>query len=112
MRAGIVMMESNASFAVGFSYSQKIYCQQIFVYHSEFNVFHSTSGRVATCTVFPKKQATICYDVLLPRLTVVRLGSFWKTHTEDCCLGSGSYEKIHDSSPVTISKTCFEAPPS
>ncbi|GFT74702.1 hypothetical protein NPIL_168241 [Nephila pilipes] len=40
-----------------------------------------------------KKQAIICFDVLLPRTTFVVFASSWKTHTVDCCFVSGSMHR-------------------
>ena len=45
------------------------------VYHSELTVLRCSSGMIATCRVFPKKQAYICLEVLWARSIFVRFGS-------------------------------------
>ena len=65
--------------------------KQMVVYHSELTVLRFSSTTDATWPLMPKKQAIICFDVLLPRTTFVGFASSWKTHTVDCCFVSGSY---------------------
>lgn len=74
-----------------FRISSKISGKQMVVYHSELIILRCSSRTVATWPVLPKKQATICFEVLFPRTTFVGFGSFWKTHTVDYCFVSGSY---------------------
>ena len=52
--------------------------KQIVVCHSELIVRRCTYGTVATCPVFLKKQATICFEVLRARTTFVGFYSSWK----------------------------------
>ena len=85
-----------------FLISWKTTGKQMVVYHSELTVLRCFSGTIATCSVFPKKQAIICLAVLRARATFVRFGSSWSTYTIDCCLLSGSYAQIYNSSPVTM----------
>ena len=65
--------------------------KQMVVYHSELTILRCSGGTIATCPVFPKKQAIICLEVLRARVTFVGFGSSWNTQTVDCCLLSGSY---------------------
>ena len=65
--------------------------RQMVVYHSELTVLRCSSGTIATCPVFPKKQAIICLEVLRAWTTFLGFGSSWNTHTVDCCLLLGSY---------------------
>ena len=55
---------------------------------------------------------TICIEVIFSQTTFVGFGSGSKTHTVDCCFVSSSYAHSHDSSPVMILLTSFEASPS
>ena len=64
VRARIVVVKSDPSSAVGFPYFLKNNCKQMIVYYSEFTVLRCSNGMGATCPVFPKKQATICLDIL------------------------------------------------
>ena len=86
-----------------FLISWKATGKQMVVYHTELTGLCCSSGAIATCTVFSKKQAIICLEVLRARTTFVGFGSSWNTHTVDCCLLSDSYALIHDLSPVTMS---------
>ena len=61
MRARIVVVKSDPSSAVG---------KQM-----ELTVLHCSSGAMATCSVFPKKQTIICLEVLRARATFVGFGS-------------------------------------
>ena len=45
--------------------------KQMVVYYSELTVLCCSSGTIATCSVFPKKQAFICLEVLRVRATFV-----------------------------------------
>ena len=74
-----------------FLISWKTTGKQMVVYHSKLTVQRWSSGSIATCPVFPKKQAIICLEVLRARATFVGFGSSWNTHTVDCCLLSGSF---------------------
>ena len=65
--------------------------KQMVVYHSELTVLRYSSGTIATCPGFSKKQAIICLEVLRARATLIGFGSSWNTHAVDCCLFSGSY---------------------
>ena len=65
--------------------------KQMFVRHSELTVLRYSSGTIATCPGFSKKQAIICLEVLRARATLIGFGSSWNTHAVDCCLFSGSY---------------------
>lgn len=49
------------------------------VCHSKLTVLHCSSGTVPICIVIPKRQATICFEVLRVE-TFVRFGS-WKAQT-------------------------------
>ena len=58
MRARIVVVKSNPSSEVGFlDFLEDNW--QIIVYHSELTVLSYSSGTIATCPVFPIKQAII-----------------------------------------------------
>ena len=74
-----------------FLISTKTSGKQMLVYHEELTVLQSSKDTVATCLDFLTKQATICLEVLRARMTFVDFRLSWKTHTEDCCLFSGSY---------------------
>ena len=74
-----------------FLISWKTTGKQMVVYHSQLTVLRCSSGTIATCLVFPKKQAIICLEVLRARATFVGFGLSWNTHTVDCWLLSGSY---------------------
>ena len=73
-----------------FRISPKISGKQIVVYHSELTVLRCSSETVATWPVLPKKQATICFKLLLPGTTFVGFGSSSNTLTVYCCFVSGS----------------------
>ena len=51
-----------------FLISLKISGKQMVVYHSKLSALHCTNYTVATWPVFPKKQATICFEVFPARL--------------------------------------------
>ena len=74
-----------------FRISPKTLGKQIVVYHSELTDLRCSSGTLATLSVLPKKQTTVCFEVLLTRTTFIGFGSFSKAHTMDCCFVSGSY---------------------
>lgn len=74
----------------------KISGKQMAVYHSEFAVLRCCSGMVKTCSVFWKKQATICLDLFRSRTIFVDFGSLENTHTVDCIFPLGSHAKIYD----------------
>ena len=59
--------------------------RQIVWYDSELTVRRCSSGTVAIWPVLNKKQAIICFQVLLPRITFVGFGSTSKTHTVHRC---------------------------
>ena len=65
--------------------------KQKFVYHVELADLRCSSGMIAICPVFQKKQTIIYLEVLRARATFVGYGSSWNTHTVHCCLLSGSY---------------------
>ena len=74
MRARIVVMKSDPSLAVGFPDFLEDNRQMV-VQHSELTVLRCSSGTIAICPVFPKKQAIICLEVLRARATLVGFGS-------------------------------------
>ena len=47
----------------------KITGKQMVVYHLELTVLRCFSGTIATCPVFPRKQAIICLEALRARVT-------------------------------------------
>ena len=63
-----------------FRISPKNLGKEIVVYHSEWTAIRCSSGTVATWPVLPKKQATICFEVLLSRTTFVGFGSSSNTN--------------------------------
>jgi len=60
------------------------------VFSKDFKQTNCSSGTVATLPDLPKKQAKICFEVLLPQTTFVEFSSYLKTHTVDCRFVSGS----------------------
>ena len=71
--------------------SPKTLGKQIVVFHSELTVLRCSSGTVANWPVLAKKQATICFEVFLPRTPFLRFGSSAKTHTVEYCIVLGLY---------------------
>ena len=67
---------------------------------------------VATWWNFAKKQAIICLEALLFLLHFTGGFSSGKTHIADCCFVSRSYWCTQVSSPVTMSQTRGDLPPS
>ena len=108
VRARIVMVNNDASSLFVFRISPKTLGKQIVVNHSELTVLRYST--VASLAVLPKKQVTICFQVLLPRTSFVEFGSSSTTRTVDYSFASGLYAQIHDLSHVTILSTFFEAP--
>ena len=76
---------------LGFLISCETTGKQMVVYHSELFVLCCSIGTIATCPVYPKKQAIICLEELHARATFVGFGTAWNTPTVYCCLVSGSY---------------------
>ena len=64
-----------------FLISWKTTGKQMVVYHSELTILRCSSGTIATCPVFHKKQAIICLKVLRALATFVGLVSSLNTHT-------------------------------
>ena len=71
-----------------FLISPKTSGKQMVVYHSEMTVLRRTNDKVATCPVFPKKQATICFvcEQLLLELAhferpIQSTGVYFRSHT-------------------------------
>ena len=58
-----------------FPISWRTTAKQIVVYHSELTVLRCSSGTIAKCTVFPKKQVIICLEVVRVRPIFVGFGS-------------------------------------
>ena len=52
-----------------FLISWKTTGKQMIAYHLELTVLRCSSGTIATCQVFPKKQAIICLEALRARAT-------------------------------------------
>ena len=90
----------------------KILGKQWLTYQSAVIVFLSSSGMVATWPNFAKKHAIICLEALLFLLNFTGGFSSGKTHTSDCCFVSGSYWYTQVSSPVTMTQTWGDFPPS
>ena len=63
-----------------FLISWKTTGKQMIAYHLELTVLRCSSGTIATCQVFPKKQAIICLEALRARATFAGFGSSWNTH--------------------------------
>ena len=72
MRARIVVVKSDP---LVFPISWNTTGKQMVVHHSESIVLRCSSATIATCPVFPKKQAIICLKVLRARATFVGFGS-------------------------------------
>ena len=68
-------MKSDPSSAVGFPDFLEENYKQMILYYSELTVLRCSSGTIAICPVFPKKQAIICWEVLRARATFVGFGS-------------------------------------
>ena len=97
VRVRIVMVNNDSSSLVSFSNFLEDFRQ------TNCGIsLRCSSGTVATWPYLSKKQATICFEVLLPWTTFVGFGSSSQTYTVECCLVSDSYAHMHDSSPVTI----------
>ena len=90
----------------------KILGKQWLTYQSAVIVFLSSSGMVATWPKFAKTHAIICLEALLFLLSFTGRFSSGKTHTADCCFVSGSYWYTQVASPVTMSQTLGDLPPS
>ena len=60
-----------------FLISWKTAGKQMVVYHSGLTVLHCSSGTIATCPIFLKKQAIIYLEALCARATFVGFGSSW-----------------------------------
>ena len=74
--AHIVMLNNDSSSLVLFSnFSEDKQGKQIVVYRLELTVQRCSSETVATWSVLPKKQATICFEVIFPQTTFVGFGS-------------------------------------
>ena len=71
MRARIVVMKSDPSSAIGFPDFLEDNCQTNGCYHPVLTVLRCSNGTIAICTVFPKKQAIICLEVILARAIFV-----------------------------------------
>ena len=81
--ARFVMLNNDSSSLVRFSK----FCKEIVVYHSELTVQCCSSGTVATWPVLPKKQATICFEVIFPQTAFVGFDFCSKIHTVDYWFG-------------------------
>ena len=86
--------------------------RQWLTYRSAITVFLSSSSMVATQLNFAKKHAIICLETLLFLLNFTGGFSSGKTHTADCCFVLGLYWYTQVSSPVTMSQTWGDLPPS
>ena len=64
-----------------FLISWKTTGKQMVVYHSKLTVLRCSSGTIAACPVFPKKQVNRWLEVLCARATFVGFGSSWNAHT-------------------------------
>ena len=74
VRARIVVVKSDPSSAVGFpDFLEDNWQTNDCV--PELTVLHCSSGTIAKCLVFPKKQAIICLELLRARATYVGFGS-------------------------------------
>ena len=90
----------------------KTLSKQWLTYPSAVTVFLSSSGMVATWPKFAKKHAIVCLEALLLLLSFTGWFSSGKTHTADCCFVLGSYWYTQVASPVTMSQTRGDLPPS
>ena len=86
--------------------------RQTVAYQSTVIDFLSTSGMVETWPNFAKKHAIICLEALLFLLNFTGGFSSGKTHTSDYCFVSGPYWYTQVLSPVAISQTRGDHPPS
>ena len=91
MRARIAMMKNYEPVFRVFQIPPTDFGKLIVVYHSILNALCFSNDNVTTWLVLPKKQTTICFDLILARTTCVGFCLSWKTHTIDCCFVSDSY---------------------
>ncbi|GBP14591.1 Plasma kallikrein [Eumeta japonica] len=63
----------------------------------------------ATCLVLLRKEAIIRLEALRSRVTLVDFGASRSTCKVDCYFVLGSQQQIYISSPITISRTKFDA---
>lgn len=85
VRSRIVMIMNYSPFHLLFSNFSDNYGKQMFVYHSSVTFLRFSDSTLTMWSIALMKQATICFDPILPRTTFVGFGLSWKTYAVNCC---------------------------